>query len=123
MILKRKFMVDKQENALKDKTNGGGIPLCYLLDKKAQKLIVDLETALQAVEIFGKYSEGVTVRSIIKDFNAHRSKTRRGKPSSANSFKALQKNHKYVSEYSDQDVVIPGGVPTIVSKDLFYHVK
>lgn len=74
---------------------------------------MDPETAPLVVEIFERYSEGATVRSIIEDFNSRGLTTKRGKPFNTNSFNALLKNRKYIGEYSYQDVVIPGGVPFI----------
>jgi len=121
--LSEKIHRGQKENALKGKNNGGGIPLGYLLDKQTQKLIIDPETAPLVVEIFERYSEGATVRSIIEDFNSRGLTTKRGKPFNTNSFNALLKNRKYIGEYSYQDVVIPSGVPAIVPEDLFYRVQ
>lgn len=121
--LSEKIHRGQKENALKGKNNGGGIPLGYLLDKQTQKLIIDTETAPLVVEIFERYSEGATVRSIIEDFNSRGLTTKRGKPFNMNSFNALLKNRKYIGEYSYQDVVIPGGVPAIIPEDLFYRVQ
>ena len=121
--LSEKIHRGQKENALKGKNNGGGIPLGYLLDKQTQKLVVDPETAPLVVEIFERYSEGATVRSIIEDFNSRGLTTKRGKPFNINSFNALLKNRKYIGEYRYQDVVISGGVPAIVPEDLFYRVQ
>ena len=122
--LSEKIHRGQKENALKGKNNGGGIPLGYLLDKQTQKLIIDPETAPLVVEIFERYSGGgATVRSIVENFNSRGLTTKRGKPFNMNSFNALLKNRKYIGEYSYQDVVIPGGVPFIVSEDLFYRVQ
>lgn len=121
--LSEKIHRGQKENALKSKNNGGGIPIGYLLDKQTQKLIIDPETAPLVVEIFERYSEGATVRSIIEDFNSRGLTNKRSKPFNTNSFNALLKNRKYIGEYSYQDVVIPGGVPAIVPEDLFYRVQ
>ena len=43
--LSEKIHRGQKENALKGKNNGGGVPLGYLLDKKAQKLVIDPTTA------------------------------------------------------------------------------
>ena len=53
--LSEKIHRGQKENALKGKNNGGGVPLGYLLDKKAQKLVIDPVTAPLVVEIFEKY--------------------------------------------------------------------
>ena len=105
------------------KKNGGGVPLGYLLDKKAQKLAIDPTTAPLVVEIFEKYADGKTVRSIVEDFNARGLRTKKGQPFNINSFSSLLKNRKYIGEYRYQDVVIEGGVPAIVPEDLFNRVQ
>lgn len=112
----------QHENALKGRNNGGGIPLGYLLGDE-QKLTVDPLTAPLVVEIFKRYAEGETVRSIVEDLNSRGLFTRHNKPFSMGSFNALLKNRKYIGEYQYQDVVTPGGIPAIVPEDLFYRVQ
>ena len=121
--LSEKIHRGQKENALKGKNNGGGVPLGYLLDKKAQKLAIDPVTAPLVVEIFEKYADGKTVRSIVEDFNARGLRTKKGQPFNINSFSALLKNRKYIGEYRYQDVVIEGGVPAIVPEELFNRVQ
>lgn len=121
--LSEKIHRGQKENALKGKNNGGGVPLGYLLDKKAQKLVIDPVTAPLVVEIFEKYADGKTVRSIVEDFNARGLRTKKGQPFNINSFSSLLKNRKYIGEYRYQDVVIEGGVPAIVPEDLFNRVQ
>lgn len=121
--LSEKIHRGQKENALKGKNNGGGVPLGYLLDKKAQKLVIDPTTAPLVVEVFEKYADGKSVRSIVEDFNARGLKTKRGQPFNINSFSSLLKNRKYIGEYRYQDVVIEGGVPVIVPEDLFNRVQ
>lgn len=121
--LSEKIHRGQKENALKGKNNGGGVPLGYLLDKQTQKLVIDPETAPLVTEIFERYAEGATVRSIVEDFNKRGLKTKKGKPFNINSFCGLLKNRKYIGEYRYQDIVIPGGVPAIVPEDLFYRVQ
>ena len=121
--LSEKIHRGQKENALKGKNNGGGVPLGYLLDKKAQKLAIDPTTAPLVVEVFEKYADGKSVRSIVEDFNARGLKTKRGQPFNINSFSSLLKNRKYIGEYRYQDVVIEGGVPAIVPEELFNRVQ
>ena len=121
--LSEKIHRGQKENALKGKNNGDGVPLGYLLDKKAQKLVIDPTTAPLVVEVFEKYADGKSVRSIVEDFNARGLKTKRGQPFNINSFSSLLKNRKYIGEYRYQDVVIEGGVPAIVPEDLFNRVQ
>ncbi len=45
------------------------------------------------------------------------------KPYTMGSFNALLKNRKYIREYKYQAVIIPNGVPAILSEELFYRVQ
>lgn len=120
--LSEKIHRGQKENALKGLNNGGGIPLGYVLgnDKRLQ---IDPLTAPLVVEIFTRYSEGETVRSIVESFNERGLRTRRNKPYSMNSFNRILKNRKYIGEYHYQDVTISGGVPAIVPQELFDRVQ
>lgn len=120
--LSEKIHRGQTENALKGKNNGGGIPLGYLLGDE-QKLVVDPLTAPLVVELFTRYAEGETMRSIVEDFNSRGLRTRKNKPFNLNSFYSILRNRKYIGEYRYQDVVIPGGVPAIVPEDLFNRVQ
>ena len=120
--LSEKIHRGQKENALKGRNNGGGIPLGYLLGNE-QKLVLDPVTAPIVREIFQRYADGEIVRTIVEDFNRRGLKTKNGKPFSPNSFNRILKNRKYIGEYQYQDVIIPGGVPAILSNDLFYRVQ
>ena len=120
--LSEKIHRGQKENALKGRNNGGGIPLGYLLGNE-QKLVLDPVTAPIVREIFQRYADGEIVRTIVEDFNRRGLKTKNGKSFSPNSFNRILKNRKYIGEYQYQDVIIPGGVPAILSDDLFYRVQ
>ena len=120
--LSEKIQRGQKENALKGRNNGGGIPLGYLLGNE-QKLVLDPVTAPIVREIFQRYADGEIVRTIVEDFNRRGLKTKNGKPFSPNSFNRILKNRKYIGEYQYQDVIILGGVPAILSDDLFYRVQ
>ena len=120
--LSEKIHREQRENALKGRNNGGGIPLGYLLGSD-QKLVIDPVTAPLVEEIFRRYADGETVRSIVEDFNNRGLKTKYGHSFSMNSFSRILKNRKYIGEYQYQDVVIPDGVPAIISNDQFYRVQ
>ena len=121
--LSEKVQRGLMENALKGKNNGGGIPLGYVLNHQTQKLEIDPLTAPLVVEIFTRYADGETVRSIVDDLNERGLRNPRGKPFRLNSFSGLLTNRKYIGEYQYKDVVIPGGVPAIVPQDLFDRVQ
>lgn len=120
--LSEKIHRGQKENALKGLNNGGGIPLGYVLGSD-KRLAVDPVTAPVVLEIFTRYAQGETVRTIVESLNERGLQTKRNKPYSMNSFNAVLKNRKYIGEYQYQDVVIPGGVPAIVPQELFDRVQ
>lgn len=85
--------------------------------------MIDPVTVSLIEEIFRRYVDGETVRSIVEDFNNRGLKTKHGHLFSMNSFNRILKNRKYIGEFQYQDIVIPGGVPAIVSENLFYRVQ
>lgn len=121
--LSEKIHRGQKENALKGKNNGGGVPLGYVLNKETKKLEIDPLTAPLVEEIFRRYANGELIRTIVKDFNTRNLKTQRGNPFSQSSFNVLLKNRKYIGEYQYHDIVIPGGVPAIISEELFERVQ
>ena len=110
------------ENALKGKSNGGSIPLGYLLSDD-QKLIIDPLTAPLVQEAFTRYADGDTVKAIVESFNERGLTTKKNQPFNINSFNILFNNRKYIGEYKFSDVIIPGGVPAIVSEEVFNRVQ
>ena len=110
------------ENALKGKNNGGGIPLGYQLTDD-QHLRIDPSTAPIVREIYQRYAEGETVRSIITSLNERHILTQKQKPFRPNSLHSVLCNRKYIGEYRYKDIIIPDGVPSIIPKDLFERVQ
>ena len=120
--LSEKIHRGQKENALKGKNNGGGTPLGYLLGED-QKLLIDPLTAPIVQETFSRYAEGETVKAIVESLNERGLRTRKNQPFNTNSFNNLFNNRKYIGEYKYQDVIIPGGVPAIVSEEIFNRVQ
>ena len=120
--LSEKIHRGQKENALKGRNNGGCIPLGYKLGKD-KRLEINPETAPVVREIFQRYAEGATIRGIIADLNQRGIKTSRGYKFSYSGFNLLLQNRKYIGEYKYQDVIIPGGVPAIISDNVFNRVQ
>ena len=97
--LSEKIHRGQKENAMKVKNNDGGIPLGYVLNHQTQKLEIDPVTAPLVVEIFNRYADGETVRSIVDDLNRRGLRTRRGRPFRLNSLTGLLTNRKYIGVY------------------------
>lgn len=121
--LSEKIHRGQKENALKGKNNGGTVPLGYTLNKETQHLEINPVTAPIVQEIFQRYAAGDTIKSIKDDFNKRGLKTNRGYPFRYSTFHTVLTNRKYIGEYKYQDVVIPGGVPALVSEDVFNRVQ
>ncbi len=110
------------ENALKGKCNGGSIPLGYQ-STGDQHLRIDPLTAPIVKEIYQRYADGETVRSIINSLNERHILTQQKKPFRPSSLHRILCNRKYIGEYRYKDIVIPDGVPSIIPKDLFEKVQ
>lgn len=120
--LSQKIRRGMKDNALKCKVTGGNIALGYKIGPE-KDFEIDPLTAPIVREIFSMYAAGSTVTQIIDNLNARGLKTSRGVPFNKNSLHRMLLNEKYIGVYKWKDVVIEGGVPAIVSKDLFEDVQ
>jgi hypothetical protein len=109
------------ENALKCKWNNGSRPVGYFVDDE-QKLKADPLAAPIILEAFKKYSEGEKVIDIAKFLADSGIKSYRGTPLRIDAVQRMFKNRVYIGEYKYGEIVIPGGVPAIVSLELFEQV-
>lgn len=121
--LSEKIHRGQKENALKGRNNGGSIPLGYQLNRETQKLEVNEITAPIVWELFQRYAEGDTIKNIRDDFNRRGLTTNKGLAFKYSTFSTVLKNRKYIGEYKYQDVVIPDGLPAIVSQEIFDRVQ
>ena len=117
------------DNALKGLYNGCVVPIGYYVDEE-QHLQIDEKKAPFVREIFQRYVDGEMIKNIIADMNARgvgitvRMKKKAGKkaydrPLGYNTVRRILSNRKYIGEYQFKDIVIEGGVPAIIDKDLF----
>lgn len=111
-----------KENALKCRYNGGTMPLGYMKGEE-QRLVINPATAPIVQEIFTRYSEGDTVREIIKSLNERGIKTTRGNPFRQSSLDSLLCNRAYLGYYKSMGEEIEGGIPQLISKELFDKVQ
>ena len=109
------------ENALKARFNGGQIPLGFTIDDE-QHYQIDPEKAPLVIEMFRRYAGGESITDIIEDLNARGIRTSQGNRFNKNSLARIFANRRYIGEYAYKDVVIPGAIPAIVSKDVFERV-
>ena len=111
-----------RENALKGKNNGGRIPLGYQLGED-RYLKIDPLTAPIVREIYQRYAQGDSARSIIDSLNERHILTRMNKPFRQSSLHALLRNRKYIGEYRYRDIVLPDAIPAIIPHELFERVQ
>jgi len=80
---------------------------------------IDSEKAPVVERIFKEYADGRTMTAIINDLTNEGIRSRLDKPFTVNSLRAILKNRAYIGEYHYGEVVKPGGMPAIVSEELF----
>lgn len=120
--LAEKTLRGMTDNALQCKSNGGLLPIGYTTDSELHYQI-DPEMSPIVVEAFELYSEGATMKEIVDIFNSCGIRTKRGKAITINAVTSMLHNRKYIGEYRFKDVVIPNGIPAIISEELFDKVQ
>lgn len=120
--LSEKVLRGHMENALKCKSNGGGIPIGFYVDEEKHYQIDPL-TAPLVREAFESYADGKKVIDIAENLNRHGVIPHRGKKCTISTVILMLKNRKYLGEYKYRDMVVPGGIPRIVSDELFERVQ
>jgi len=120
--LAEKTLRGMTENALACKSNGGLLPLGYEPDENLCYKI-DPVMAPVVVEAFTLYAEGTNMKEIARILNARGFRTKRGTPISVNTLTSMLHNRKYIGEYRFRDVVVPNGIPAIISEELFERVQ
>ena len=119
--LAQKVTRGMHETALKGNSCGGAIPLGYKIENK--KFVLDPLTAPIVAEAFERYANGETVTEICQDFNKRKLRTNKGAEFNKNSFKNVFKNERYLGIYTYKDVRIEGGMPAIVTREVFDKVQ
>lgn len=116
--LSEKVIRGMTENALKCQYNGGFIPVGYTVDNE-KHYQVDPLTAPFVREAFLMYVNGKQVKEIVEYLNDSGILSSQKKPMTKTTVSTILQNRKYIGEYQYRDVVIPDGIPAIVSKELF----
>ena len=120
--LAEKVIRGLKENALKCKYNGGTLPIGYTTDSN-QCFQIDPLTAPIVLDAFTHYADGATMREITDEMNIRGVRTKRGGKININCVTRMLHNRKYIGEYKYRDVLIEGGIPAIIPKDLFDRVQ
>ena len=120
--LSEKVVRGLTENALKCKYNGGTLPIGYTVDEN-QFFQIDPVAAPAVLDAFKKYAKGATMQEITDELNIKGIRTVRGTKISLNTVTRMLHNRRYIGEYQYRDVVVPNGIPAIVSAKLFEQVQ
>ena len=120
--LSEKVIRGMTENALKCQYNGGGVAVGYKIDENKHYQI-DEFTAPIIQEAFIMYAGGVKAVEIVKFLCDKGVRSGHNKPITKSSLVAILQNRRYIGEYRYRDVIIPGGIPAIVDKELFAEVQ
>ena len=107
-------------NAEKCLSNGGTIPFGYKVEDR--KYVINEKTAPIVQEIFNRYANGETAKSICDSLNARDIKTSRGQPFGRTSLNKMLQNRKYLGIYIYNGQEHEGGIPQIIDKALFEKV-
>ncbi|MDR1629169.1 MAG: recombinase family protein [Oscillospiraceae bacterium] len=108
------------QNAQKCLSNGGTIPLGYkIIDKRYQ---IDEQTAPYVKKVFEMYAGGERAIDIAAYLNERGIRTAQGAKFNKSSFKTMLQNPKYIGIYSYSGYATEGGVPRIISDELFNAV-
>ncbi len=120
--LSEKVIRGMTENALKCKFNGGTITYGYRIDNE-QHFQIDPLAAPFILEAFQRYAEGATMKEVRDWLNEQHVKNHSDLKWTYNSIQYLLHNRRYMGEYKYRNIVVPGGIPAIVPKELFDRVQ
>ncbi len=116
--LSEKVIRGMTENALKCQYNGGFVPVGYTVDENKHYQIDELVAPLVR-EAFIMYVNGKQIKEIVSFFSENGVLSSQKKPMTKTTVSTILQNRKYMGEYQYRDVVIPDGIPAIISQDLF----
>lgn len=106
------------ENALYN----GHVVLGYI-GKANEKYQIDPETAPVVKKIFEDYASGKSMNEIASEINNAGFRTTRGKEFNEKSLWHILHNRTYIGEYRYGDIVIPDGMPVLISEELFAYCQ
>ena len=120
--LSQNILRGMHDNALACRVNNGALALGFTKGEDGRFAIVP-EEAMIVREIFQMYADGMNVQQIVAALNARGFKTSRGARWNKNSLHTILRNERYVGVYIWKDIRIEGGVPAIISRELFDEVQ
>ncbi|MDD3400739.1 MAG: recombinase family protein [Eubacteriales bacterium] len=120
--LAQKIRRGMYDTAQKGKVTGGTTPLGYCISPEHYYIIEPKEAEIVKL-IFQMAAAGRTDTEICIAANALGLRTKKGKAFGRSSLHAMLSNRKYTGVYKYMDTEIEGGMPRIISDDLFNEVR
>lgn len=96
----------------------GSLPLGYIKSSDGKYAVDPVESDIVR-KIFTMYTGGTSTKEICTVLNAQGFKTKKGVAFNKNSLRTVLSNERYTGVYIYGDIKIPGGIPAIISKDVF----
>ena len=142
--LAREVMKGMKETAYKCMHTGGLPPIGYAVDPVSKKYIINEDECGIIETTFSMYHDGYGYNQIITALHEKGFRSRYGKPIGKNTLHGILRNEKYTGVYifnltdskdalgkrnsnrkkdSEEVIRIEGGMPTIISKELFQQVQ
>ncbi len=109
------------DNATRCQVNGV-LPLGYVKGPD-NRYAIDEDEAAIVREIYQRVSKQEPLTDIIQDFNNRGLQTKKHHAWNKSSFNSILSNERYTGVYIYGDTKIPGGIPPIVSQELFDKVQ
>ena len=116
--LAQKIQRGMTESAMKCKSTGGTRVLGYYTDQ-VKHFQIDPEGAQIVQIIFDMYIKGEPNTAIADFLNSHGFRTIQGRDFNKNIITRIIQNRKYIGEYRYGDIVIEGGMPAIITPEVF----
>ncbi|MDR1464909.1 MAG: recombinase family protein [Oscillospiraceae bacterium] len=105
-------------NAEDCKVNNGALPLGYCKGADG-RFAIDPAGAEIVREIFAMYTNGMKCCDICADLNSRGLRTAHNAQFNKNSLRSVLKNDRYIGVYEYGEVRVEGGVPAIISREVF----
>lgn len=120
--LREKITRGMRESAYKCQFNGSGLPLGYDTTPDHKYVINETEASIVR-RFFDLYDAGHTIADIMRYANENALKTKRGGKFSISTITKILTNRRYTGTYIWRDIVVPGGIPQIITPEQFERVQ
>ena len=106
------------ESARKCQSNGGRGIMGYKVDANKQ-FVIDPDAAAIVQRIYSMYAAGSSKAEIVETLNAAGLRNNLGKPFTFNGITKTLQNIRYTGVYKYGDIEVPGGMPQIITQELW----